>query len=256
MRLISWNMAGAGFHTATSHDEAWRWLVTHTDFEVAMLQESIPPEWIRDTFPVVIHNPKYPKRGKYWGNTILCRENLYDEFILPVDPLIDDVFRGATTIAQPKNPDGQWIVNIHSRATALPSAMSKQLRDLGVTHCHPEKIWEVEVSAHFLQSVLMEKRFVFGGDLNSGYLFDEVYRYNNNKILFENMRQQGYIDLRLAHSATEQQTYFKEGKGPYQLDHLYGDALTAKRTTSWQVLTHVAVDLQLSDHAPVLIELG
>jgi len=33
-------------------------------------------------------------------------------------------------------------------------------------------------------------------------------------------------------------------------------AVTAESTTVWEVLTHVARDLQLSDHAPVAIELA
>lgn len=255
MRLISWNMAGAGFHSRTTHDDAWRWITSEADFDIAILQESTPPQWVLEDFPVVIHNPKYPQTGKRWGNSVLCRQDKYRQFKFDLDQPWLKRIGGSVTVAQPSDPDGIWVINIHSNATPLPQDLFVELHDLGVPHCHPNKIWELEVAAHFLRPILEHKQFVFGGDLNSGYLFDTIYRYDNNKIMFENMRQQGYIDLRLAHSDVEQQTYFKRNNGPYQLDHLFGDALTAARSIRWEVLSHVARDLELSDHAPVVIEL-
>jgi exonuclease III len=256
MQLISWNMAGAGFHSATSHDDAWRWLTTEADFDVALLQESTPPPWVLEEFPVVIHNPKYLQTGKRWGNSIICRQDNYREFKFDSDHQWLERIGGAVTVAQPNDPDGIWLINMHSNASPVPPELFMALQGLSVTHCHPKKIWEVEVATHFLSPILEGKRFIFGGDLNSGYLFDTVYRYDNNKILFENMRQQGFIDLRLAHSVVEQQTYFKDNKGPYQLDQVFGDARTAARTTQWEVLSHVARDLELSDHAPVIVEIN
>jgi exonuclease III len=255
MRLISWNMAGAGFHTASSHQDAWHWLTKECDFDVAMLQESTPPQWVFDEFSVVIHNPKYPQKGQRWGTSIICRQEIYSQYVPePEEPWLEKI-RGAVSIAEPNDPEGIWLVNIHSNAYSLPKSILASLDDMAVPHCHPQKIWEVEVAAHFLEPLLKGKRFVFGGDLNSGYLFDVVNHYENNKIMFENMRKQGYIDLRLAHSDVEQQTYFKKGKGPFQLDHLYGDTDTAGHTTRWEVLAHVARDLELSDHAPVIVEI-
>lgn len=255
MLLISWNMAGAGFHSSASHEDAWRWLTTEADFDVAMLQESTPPQWVLDEFPVVIHNPKYPKKGQRWGNSIICRQDLYRHFEFgPDQPWLEKI-DGSITVAQPNDSDGIWLANIHSNATYLPNELFESLHDLGVSHCHPQKIWEVEVASHFLQPLFRGRKFVFGGDLNSGYLFDTVYRHDNNKIMFENMRQQGFIDLRLAHSDLEQQTYFKKGKGPYQLDHLFGDVDTVDRIASWEVLTYVAKDMQLSDHAPITVKI-
>jgi hypothetical protein len=249
-------MAGAGFHSTASHNDAWRWLTTEVDFNVALLQESTPPQWISEEFPVVIHSPKYPRTGKRWGNVIICREDSYRQFRFNSDyPWLEKI-SGATTVAQPNDPGGIWLINMHSNASPLPQELFQALHNLRVTHCHPSKIWEVEVATNFLGPILEGKRFVFGGDLNSGYLFDTVYRYDNNKILFENMRHQGFIDLRLAHSDAEQQTYFKKNKGPYQLDHLFGDAKTADSTIHWEVLAHVARDLELSDHAPVIVEIN
>ena len=248
-------MAGAGFHTAKSHDDAWHWLTTEADFDIAMLQESIPPQRVLEEFPVLVHNPKYSHAGKRWGNSIICREDTHVQYVFNDHQPFLQRIGGAVTVAQPINPDGVWLINIHSNATSLPPELFLELKDFNVPHCHPKKIWEIEVATHFMQPILEGKQFVFGGDLNSGYLFDSVNRYDNNKILFENMRQQGYNDLRLAHSDDEQQTYFKKNNGPYQLDHLFGDANTVNRTSHWEVLSHVARDLELSDHAPIIVEI-
>jgi len=249
-------MAGAGFNPATTINDAWRWLITEADFDVAMLQESTPPQWVLEEFPGVIHNPKYPLKGKRWGNSIICRRDDYSQFKIDAHQPWLQRISGAVTVAQPNDPDGIWLINVHSNANSLPQELFVELHDLDVPHCHPEKIWEIEVATHFLRPVLEGKQFVFGGDLNSGYLFDTLYHYENNKIMFENIRKQGYIDLRLAHSISEQQTYFRKNKGPYQLDHLFGDAVTDDRTTRWEVLSHVARDLKLSDHAPVIVEIN
>jgi len=255
MRLITWNMAGAGFFSGASHDDAWRWLTTEADFDVAILQESTPPQWVLEEFPVVIHNPKYPLTGKRWGNSIICRQDNYRQFKLDsAHPWLEQI-SSALLVAEPRDSDEIWIANIHSHQTQLSQELFVALHNLEVPHCHPKKIWEMEVAAHFLGPILEQKQFVLGGDLNSGHLFDTVYRYSNNKIMFDNLRQQGYIDLRLAHSDSEQQTYFKKNNGPYQLDHLFGDATTADRTTRWEVLSHVARDLELSDHAPLIVEI-
>ena len=102
-----------------------------------------------------------------------------------------------------------------------------------------------------MQPVLAGTPFVFGGDLNSSLLFGDP----TEPRLFANLAVQGFTDLRNRHSADEQQTFFKAGKRPFQLDHVYSDAATEARCVSWQVLTDVAADLGLSDHAPILVEL-
>ena len=255
MRVISWNMQGAGFRSTESHYAAWRWLTSEVEFDVAMLQESTPPKWALTEFPNLIHNPKYSHLGRQWGNSILCRQDVYSQYKFKVEQPWLEKISGAVVVAQPNNPDGIWIVNMHSHQASLSREIVSEMDELDVPHCHPTKIWEVEVATHFLKPILMGRQFVFGGDLNSGHLFDINYKYSNNKIMFENFRQQGYIDLRLRHSEIEQQTYFKKNIGPYQLDHLFGDAVTANHTTRWEVLPHVARDLELSDHAPVVIEI-
>lgn len=51
----------------------------------------------------------------------------------------------------------------------------------------------------------------------------------------------------------EQRTYFREGRGEYQLDHVFVTADLAERLTRVAVSTGGNV-LRASDHAPVVLE--
>jgi len=57
-------------------------------------------------------------------------------------------------------------------------------------------------------------------------------------------------------SATEQQTLYREKTNPYQLDHFFEDPTTEASVKHWTVLTEVAQNLKLSDHAPLVIDLA
>lgn len=61
------------------------------------------------------------------------------------------------------------------------------------------------------------------------------------------------MDVRPRHQPDEVQTYFKLGARAYQLDHVFADAATEARVSSWSVVTDVSSKSCLSDHAPILI---
>lgn len=77
MRILTWNMAGAGFHTGAPHEAAWEWLLGEAKFDVAMLQESIPPAGLDSFFSSALFRSRFPKQGLAWGNCILAREYNY-----------------------------------------------------------------------------------------------------------------------------------------------------------------------------------
>lgn len=253
MRVISWNMAGAGFHTARAHNDAWDW-INSQEFDVALLQEAVPPSGVSMNYTSFLFRPYQLSRQFSWGNCIVSRNMNLAEFVpaYETDWMVD-VAR-STLVAYDANSDF-YFANIHSSAQIVTNKKSQDLRSIGGITCHDEKLWDVEICAHFLQSEFSGKRFVFGGDLNSALLFDDVYSRSTNTRLFENLRLLGYHDLRLPHFVDEQQTYFKKGNREYQLDHLFGDSQTQKHTTTWQVLRDVAERELLSDHAPILIEI-
>ena len=163
---------------------------------------------------------------------------------------------GGTVVGRAPGLGGLWLVSIHSKAESRrPSEFpADRMRD--VVMCATGKVWEIERAAADLGPLLAGNRFVAGGDLNSSLRFDRVYRRDANRKLFANLDRAGLKDLRLPFSAEEHRTYFKKGRGPYQLDHVFADAETRDATRGWRVLAEASSGLGLSDHAPIEVILG
>lgn len=254
MRILTWNMGAAMSFRGEKHAQAWTWL-NEQDVDVALLQETVPPENLGSWGSAAFQH-KYP--GKDWGCAVLVREGAYEQW-KPEDtmPWLGRV-GGAVAVARPAQAPGLWFASVHSDSSSFESTNKRyptMYTDLpprdGILRCNEKEMWQIEVIAHELQPVLAGTTFVFGGDLNSSLLFGDP----SEPRLFANLAAQGFTDLRNRHSAEEQQTFFKAGRRPFQLDHVYSDAATEARCVSWQVLTDVAADLKLSDHAPILVEL-
>lgn len=252
MRVISWNMAAGFGHEPDRHDAAWQWLRAQ-DFEVALLQEAVIPDWAADEWASVVHGAKYPGQMPAWGSAVISRQPRVDALAPPDDePWLRELW-GSVVVAQPRLPGDLWFVSIHSNASPVSAERLGKHDTADVRRCSPVGIWEIELFAPALERVLAGRRFVCGGDLNSGLLFDTVHKYDYNARLFDDLHRRGFLDTRS--SPNEVRTYFKAGKGLYQLDHVYVDAGTKPLVTGWEVLATIVSDQELSDHAPVLVTL-
>jgi len=254
MRVLIWNMAGAGFHTGAPHAAAWGWLRNEAEFDAAMLQEAIPPSDLDDSFDTVLFRSRFPAQNLAWGNCTLVRDHEFKPRQVEHADWAESSLDAALIADGGDNLP--ILLNVHSNAKPIEGFPCAEFTAAGGLTCHHTKVWEIEVLAHQLQPLLTGRRFILGGDINAGLLLDEVYGYKNNENLWKNLAEQGYVDLRLRHSGAEQQTFFRERTNPYQLDHFFGDALTNQSVKSWSVLTEVARDLKLSDHAPVVIDVA
>ena len=67
-------MAGAGFFTGEPHAAAWEWLRHEAEFDVAMLQEAIPPSDLGGSFASVLFQSRFPAQNLGWGNCTLVRD--------------------------------------------------------------------------------------------------------------------------------------------------------------------------------------
>ena len=70
---------------------------------------------------------------------------------------------------------------------------------------------------------------------------------------FERMVSAGWCEIARQFHAEEVQTYFKAGKGPYQLDHVFAGALLGEAAVRFDVVRSEPV-LAVSDHAALLVE--
>lgn len=257
MKLLSWNMGAAYGFRGNKHVAAWEWLNAQ-DVDVALLQEVVPRPEFTSAWGSIVWVNKYQN----WGSAVLAKTPGYVQWT-PSDaqPWLRRM-GGAVAVAQPADEDGLWFVSVHSDASSFEHTHKRYpgtygdlpSRD-GILRCSEREMWEVEPMVRELRPVLNQQQFVFGGDLNSSLLFDNG-RDDANARLFENIKTQGYLDLGSRQGASEDQTYFKPRTRPFQLDYLFGDERTEARVASWRVLTEVAEELGLSDHAPIEIVLA
>jgi len=77
-----------------------------------------------------------------------------------------------------------------------------------------------------------------------------------NRRLLEIYAEAGSRDIRTRFHDDYQRTYYKSGKGPYQLDHVFADSHTEACVTSWHVDDRPATAREpYSDHAPIIVAL-
>ena len=259
MKLIVWNMHDAGqFYSEHRHADARRYLEDlNPDF--ALLQEARPPADVTEVWQGgLVFSPTWlrePGDERAWGSAVLSHSTpIVDRRESAGGPWLTEPQGGAAAIAATDGPDPLWLASLYSDASPLEPARRELHKDSigSLKLCEPPKVWTIELIAPELARVFGESRFVCGGDLNSGLLFDSNYRKRSNRALFDNLAALGFVDLRPRHFANEQQTFFAKNKGYYQLDHVFSDPDTEASTRSWRVLTGaVERDLPLSDHAPI-----
>ena len=259
MRIVIWNIA--------KRKAPWRFL-DEIEADVALLQEAIPPHNpgvrelelldtpMREGWRSIVAAPTYrevPGRGGQWGSVILSRSA--DLEIYQPDDSVPwlKMLWGGTAVARLTDPP-IWLASLYSDASSVSGERLAGRSVDALRRCDPQRIWEIELAVADLERLFAGSRFIAGGDLNSSLAFDANYHPGNpsNARLFANLAEAGFVDLRPRFFEEEQQTWFKAGNGPYQLDHVFADAETEKAVSSWRVLREaVERKPQLSDHAPI-----
>ena len=251
-------MAGGFGYDQPRHDLAWHYLKDE-DPDIALLQEAVPPEWSKEHWRSVVWTPRQgearetPER---WGSAVVTRSLQLEAAELgSATPWLAEL-TGSVSVARTVEAEPLWLASIHSNAYPFSEERMSRLDKTSIRRCQPPGVYEIEVIAPELARLCGGESFICGGDLNAGLLFDTNYKKTSNQLLFDNLRETGLVDLRPRHSATEQQTYFKAGKGPYQLDHIFADEATEKRVQGWRVIPLPEVNgPPLSDHAPIEVTL-
>jgi endonuclease/exonuclease/phosphatase family metal-dependent hydrolase len=104
-----------------------------------------------------------------------------------------------------------------------------------------------------LKEAMKGYRFVVGGDINAARGFDVVYKKKTYEKFFASVVERGLHDCHFGLCGKEERTFW--GKGEYQLDHFFVDDPTAALVRKCEVVT-TAETQQLSDHSPLVLELG
>lgn len=255
IRVLVWNMQSA--FSTVEQEAKWAYLDDQA-FDVALLQEVADPRRHGNWRSVVWRPRKAANSGTpiWWGSAVVSRAIELEE------PSLDDypwltALEGSTAIARTTGVPN-WFASVHASATIIDEEENATLPVGHIPRAVPDQsLWQTDVLPYELRELFGDEPFVWGGDLNSAEAMDSFAKFaGGNRKLREIWRRAGSVDLRLNFFEEEQQTFFAPGKRPWQLDHLFADAQTARRVTSWRVdRAPVEESHRLSDHAPIVIEI-
>jgi exonuclease III len=261
MRVVSWNMAywkPARYKSDANRQRQWSALMVLSP-DIALLQECRPddlatlaPSWASPEYQVL---GSIPPRWQACS-AVLVRRSLDAMLVQDEDPyfafLSGYVTRAILTIA------GIGSVSIASVHAVAKEVLSDALDpEVLATMRRPacDRAWYNDLAANALRTWASDA-FIVGGDWNTARLFDEHYADRwpeGSQQFFDRMAKWNWAESMRKFHDSEVQTYFDANSRPYQLDHLFTDALLHDCLERCDVLEEPAIR-ELSDHAPILCE--
>jgi exonuclease III len=251
MRIVSWNLArNTTSRSQSIHEGAWRYLAS-LEPDVALLQEVTPPDWAFERWSVV------QPSASPWGSAIVARPELQlsggqtdweGGFIQGVL-----LATGEVTLA------GGTQLMLGSVHTVIGKAGDEAMagHDPNVIKRPKEPVaYKNDVAYAIYRERVHGRRFIVSGDWNIARLWDALHPGTHETDFFTRAESDGWIDCYRLFNKDEGRTWFCGGDAPYQLDHAFCDPDTAGLLVSCAIDPYPAETLSLSDHAPLILELG
>lgn len=230
MKILTWNMGY--WQNKSVHEEAWAYLIEELKPDLALLQETMPSNYLEEYGGVLWQPIQHPSG---WGSGIYCPKGELEE--IPFGPR---QYRGRVVAAEFNSTSGDDLVVVSIHVPTLD----------GWAYPYIEEIFD-QIQPH-----IHGRRFIVGGDLNSCRLFDEVHETKNHNAFFNRIESSGYFNCVNAFYDTEPQTFFgKQTKHPYQDDHLFIDETSKGHLKSCEVLEYKEPLSSYSNHVPVVMEM-
>lgn len=255
MRALTWNTGCAyGSTYKGSNPRAWQQIAAWAP-DVALLQEVMrPPAWVPASEVIFTPYDFSDQIGTaVWvpGGRPQAAE-LALSWLPHLPPQV--------TVAQVELADVTWLLaSMHANTKELDRQKLPPLP--AQTGCSTSgKVFPLDVILADLAPHTRGRRFVVGGDLNAALRFDALYPptsvYYGNAEWFGKAAAVGWLALHPKFHAGEQRTLFRPGKDEaFQLDHLFCDRTSWDAAAACDVLQVPYLD-ELSDHAPVAVEIG
>lgn len=261
MRIVTWNMQAAFGSTSQQREQAWHYLASLGP-DIALVQEALPPVWAGDVWDIN-HVQTYPAQD--WGSAVLIRKSAG----VTVWEGLSDGYRWLGRF--PGSSVAISKVTLASRSIVVASiyASAKELTSAQVAAIEQEEpeldsfryggvkgIWPLYMIFDDLISLSQHQDVVLGGDFNAARSMDDIAHFaSGSRQFFQHIEAAGFLNCLAGHiDGEEVRTYFKPGKGPYQLDHLHASPSMFRVLKDCRVIEHPAVDLALSDHALIMAD--
>jgi endonuclease/exonuclease/phosphatase family metal-dependent hydrolase len=265
MIIASWNLNGAthaGRSTLEQQGRAWHYLAA-IDCDIALLQEADPiaiPEWAHERWAIVAGEVgRGAKVTAGWGSMIISKPSLELTALAPVDAsLLEAVYDYVVTGEIRVGSERITVASVHAPpkyAAEMWSTMRKVPRPsdevLGTYALRGDALWACDVMFAALEPRARERRFVIGGDWNTGRLYDSSGAWARTGAMFmERARERGWYEV----SAGDEQPTLLTGSARYQPDHVFTDENLAARATLRAIDAGWLVQ-SITDHALLLVEL-
>lgn len=224
MRVVTWNLDY--LWSRTTHMEAWDYLRTVIEPDVALLQEVRPPA-IEPEESLVFQ--RVPKTG--WGTAIYSRN-----LSLAVIRLCEE-YPGRVAGASVDLKNGMTLDLASIHAYSYPTVFPRL-----------QRIMEM-----IMQS-FESRRAIVGGDLNTARLAERVWPNYGHGPFWERMERSAFVDCCQRINGRELRTVFKKRAiHPFQDDHMFVSRDLASGLRDCDVID-TEVTRRVSDHIPLCIE--
>lgn len=156
-------------------------------------------------------------------------------------------------------PDGQdaVVVSVHTVDEPVKSDQlgSHAVSDIG--RGEPPKAWTSDLAFAGLAPMVRGRRFIVGGDWNTALRFGPVNQTTElAAAFFTRASEEGWVECVPPNPGEEMCTRFHAGLPESQIDHVFVDQGLSPRFRSARVATDAVLELGLSDHAPLIVDLA
>jgi hypothetical protein len=268
LRIVTWNMAY--WSHRKRHEDAWRWVLETLGADILLCQECVPPQWVANEWNVC-WSQAYPGGRQPWGTGVVSRLPLERAELNPLAAWFENVpsrlpgsdelcgihkFETWFTPAKIELPGlGCTLVgSLHSPAYPIERVRLQGIDVEGMKLKHSPDVWMTDVVFFHLRP-LLGSRMLIGGDFNASRLLDKPSGAGGNNEFFDRIADEGFVSLHRRFHPEDQQTFFKKGRRPHQLDYLYADDVLAREALSCDVHDYDEV-CEFSDHAPVVLDIA
>ena len=266
MRVATWNMAFWSHRGAC--DRAWRWLLDTLKPDVALVQESVVPDWVAASGWSVQWERAYLEGKQPWGTGIVSRHPIEPARLADLDAWLTTLppaLPGKGGLRGIHRADG-WLASgvvpvpslgpttfysVHSPSYAIERTRLRGVDIAAMKLKNNPDLWFTDVLFFFLRNRM--NGLVVGGDFNASRLLDQTLGERGNNEFFDRIASEGFVSLHRKFHDHDERTFFQAGKSPHQLDYLYADPKVAARAQSCHVVPYEEIR-EYSDHAPLVAE--
>lgn len=224
MKVVTWNL-GYWQHRQM-HEKAWDYLKEQLKPDLALLQEVKQIKKGNE-------NLLFKKIHQNWGTAIYARNMPLKEIT------VESKHNDRLIAALVEHKQGKKIAAVSVHAPIIG----------GRVFPHLEEIFQG------IETIVCEKTFIVGGDLNTARLAEKVWPKHGHGIFFEKLERSIFFDCHHKFHDREEQTFFRKGsKYEFQDDHLFVSRDLADCVKSCHALNN-EITRSVSDHIPIVAEI-